>query len=84
RNPALGLGLGLSIVKRMSTLLDHPVRLHSTPGQGTTVTVSVPLALAPASHATEGRAPLLAGRALLVEDDEVVAQSTADVLRTWG
>lgn len=84
RNPALGLGLGLSIVKRMSVLLDHPVRLESTPGQGTTVTVSVPLAVSAASHPAETQAPMLQGRAVLVEDDEVVAESTADILRSWG
>jgi CheY-like chemotaxis protein/anti-sigma regulatory factor (Ser/Thr protein kinase) len=37
-----GLGLGLSIVDRISRMLDHPVRFHSRPGQGTTFTVQVP------------------------------------------
>jgi Na+/proline symporter/signal transduction histidine kinase/CheY-like chemotaxis protein len=37
-----GLGLGLSIVDRISRILDHPVRFRSRPGQGTTFTVRVP------------------------------------------
>ncbi|MCM5681856.1 ATP-binding protein [Schlegelella sp. S2-27] len=84
RNPSLGLGLGLAIVKRMSMLLQHPVQLYSEPGVGTTVSMSVPRA-----HRLERRAPDLdslhfEGRALLVEDDLLVAESTADLLRSWG
>jgi two-component system, sensor histidine kinase len=84
RNPSLGLGLGLAIVRRMSVLLDHPVRLRSRLGSGTTVSVSVPRtqrldSLAPDLHALQ-----LHGRALLVEDDRLVAESTAELLRAWG
>jgi Na+/proline symporter/signal transduction histidine kinase/CheY-like chemotaxis protein len=37
-----GLGLGLSIVDRISRILDHPVRFRSQPGRGTTFSVRVP------------------------------------------
>lgn len=41
---ASGLGLGLSIVDRLSKVLNHPVQLQSTHGKGTTFRVSVPIA----------------------------------------
>src|SRR3990167_5845121 len=34
RNAERGLGLGLAIVKQLAELLEHPLRLHSSPGQG--------------------------------------------------
>lgn len=39
-----GLGLGLSIVRRLSLLLGHRVAVRSQPGEGTCVTVEVPVA----------------------------------------
>lgn len=44
RQQAKGLGLGLSIVRRLSNLLAHRVRVASWPGRGTMMSVSVPLA----------------------------------------
>lgn len=41
-----GLGLGLSIVKRTAELLDHPLQVASVSGQGSTFSVTVPLAVA--------------------------------------
>jgi two-component system CheB/CheR fusion protein len=37
-----GLGLGLSIVQRLSTLLAHPVKVHSVLGKGSAFSVEVP------------------------------------------
>ena len=42
RDSGGGLGLGLSIVRRMSQMLDHPVTVRSRVGQGTVFAVSVP------------------------------------------
>ncbi len=39
-----GFGLGLSIVKLITELLDHPVKVHSAPGEGSTFSIQVPLA----------------------------------------
>jgi Na+/proline symporter/CheY-like chemotaxis protein/PAS domain-containing protein len=47
-----GLGLGLSIVERISRILDHPLGLRSTPGRGTLFTVRVPR-----GRASEGPRP---------------------------
>jgi signal transduction histidine kinase len=43
RDSGRGLGLGLSIVRRMSQMLDHPVTVRSQVGRGTVFAVSVPL-----------------------------------------
>jgi signal transduction histidine kinase len=40
-----GLGLGLSIVRRLATMLGHRVTVRSQPGEGTCVTVEVPIAI---------------------------------------
>jgi signal transduction histidine kinase len=42
RDHRKGLGLGMSIVKRMADLLGHEVSLSSASGKGTSVTVRVP------------------------------------------
>lgn len=84
RNPSLGLGLGLAIVKRMSVLLQHPVQLYSEVGVGTTVSIAVPRAQRLERRAPDLDSLHLQGRALLVEDDLLVAESTADLLRSWG
>lgn len=38
-----GLGLGLSIVQRLATLMDHPVALRSKPGKGSAFMITVPM-----------------------------------------
>lgn len=42
RDRSRGLGLGLSIVRRLATLLYLELELESTPGVGTTITLSIP------------------------------------------
>lgn len=73
RDRTKGLGLGLSIVRRLCHLLGITLDLHSVAGQGTTMTLKVPLEsiglLAPAQPqpaSTES----FAGLTVLVIDDE--------------
>ncbi|WP_245986549.1 sensor histidine kinase [Azospirillum thermophilum] len=43
RDSARGLGLGLSIVRRTASILDHPVSVQSKVGRGTMFSISVPI-----------------------------------------
>ncbi|CAH2602623.1 Histidine kinase [Rhodovastum atsumiense] len=99
-NPArerrVGMGLGLSIVRRLSALLDCPVGVDSTPGQGTAFTVTVPLAAAaappavvPALPERPVQPPAAVRRArppaiLVVDDDPLVRESFELMVESWG
>ncbi|MFT3717138.1 ATP-binding protein [Pseudorhodoferax sp.] len=88
RDRAQGLGLGLSIVRRLAALLAHPLRLRSRPGHGTCFSVLVravpPVAAgAPVPGRAAARRPLPAH--VLVLDDEVdSAGATAAWLSAQG
>jgi signal transduction histidine kinase len=95
-NPArdrhLGLGLGLSTVKRLSDLLGLDVSvLRTAPGQGSVFALKLPRVAMEASAATPGGAAesgtpaLLHGhRVLVIEDDADSRGALAGLLRSWG
>ena len=82
-----GTGLGLSMVHGLAAQLGGSMRISSKPGAGTTVDVWLPVA----DH-TDGVAdvlrddatPISTGTALLVDDEELVRLSTADMLSELG
>lgn len=81
-----GLGLGLAIVRRIAALLGHGVALQSRPGRGTVVTLRLACgtpALAGVPDDSAALAPL-GGRLLLVDGDEAVVASTAELLEALG
>ncbi|MDR1968310.1 MAG: response regulator [Burkholderiaceae bacterium] len=93
RDRSRGLGMGLSIVRRLSQLLDHPVQLHSRLGHGSRFRLVLPAAsTAPAQPAeSESRAmrgalsgSLPARHLLLVEDEDDIAHAMTALLRTHG
>jgi signal transduction histidine kinase/ActR/RegA family two-component response regulator len=84
RDPRKGIGLGMAIVKRMADLLGHRVSLRSAEGKGTSVKISVPRASSSVQLAPHVHSVSLQGTILLVEDDEIVASSTATLLEEWG
>jgi len=93
RNLRRGHGLGLAIVRRLSQRLGLAVTLRSAPGRGTVVAFTVPQAPAGAvpgaaaatvADAPPPAAPLRPGLSVLVvEDNAVVADSLATLLRQW-
>ena len=94
RDRAKGVGLGLAIVRRLSKLLGIEVRLRSRPGKGSVFELSVPLANAQNAHApaisasappvTVAPARLAGKRIVVVEDDEIVAESIKFSLELAG
>ncbi|MEZ5839726.1 MAG: PAS domain-containing hybrid sensor histidine kinase/response regulator [Hyphomicrobiales bacterium] len=87
---ARGLGLGLSIVERISRVLDHPVTLTSTPGRGSKFSVEIPLAESQISARTEPTAmptpaTQLAGMTVLCIDNEArILDGMEALLSGWG
>ena len=87
-----GLGLGLSIVRRMSQALDHRVEVRSNPRRGSRFTVVAPLAEPDAPRSADfvlvenwARANDLNGRRiLLIENDPEVMEATRWLLTQWG
>ena len=84
----IGLGLGLSIVKRLSELLEINLDLHSAPDEGTKFTLTFPALLEgeitdilPKSK----RADIAKGAlVVLVDDEDDIRQSMSGLLADWG
>lgn len=89
RNSTKGLGLGLSIVRRVARLLGHPLQVESEPGRGTRVSLTLPLC---ASSVSTTRKPAVARSVhaaldvtvLVVDDDAKVLAGTTALLESWG
>ena len=82
-----GLGLGLSIVKRISQLLNVDVHIRSNPGSGTQVAIAglkqaAPEVTAPRMKNIHERLNGL--RICLIEDDTNVLLATKALLEKWG
>ncbi|QRM54143.1 PAS domain-containing hybrid sensor histidine kinase/response regulator [Sinorhizobium sp. BG8] len=88
---APGLGLGLSIVDRISRVLGHPVDLQSTQGRGTSFKVRVPIEAAAKPHAPSVRAsapttdePLRGLRVLCIDNEPRILDGMCLLLSGWG
>lgn len=83
-----GTGLGLSMVYGVAKQSGGSAKIESAPGDGTTVSIILPLAQAPHLPTAEGSErlmPLPSGlKVLLVEDDDGVRASVGDMLATLG
>lgn len=82
-----GLGLGLSIAKHIAELLGHRLDVRSTPGQGSTFSIEIPLGRPAVKKPESSRAISTVDNAvqpviLLVENDEAVADATIMLLKT--
>jgi CheY-like chemotaxis protein len=87
RGVSAGLGLGLAIVKSLVEMHLGSVQAHSEGlGQGTTITVRLPVIEAPAEVPTTPRARAATGstRVLVVDDNEDAADTLASLLGSAG
>jgi signal transduction histidine kinase len=89
RDRRLGLGLGLSIVKRLGDVLDCPVSVRSRPGRGSVFEISVQLSADPTGATASGRDDAdderLRGMLVLVVDDELdILIGMEALLVSWG
>ncbi|MGK7296939.1 MAG: PAS domain-containing hybrid sensor histidine kinase/response regulator [Candidatus Wenzhouxiangella sp. M2_3B_020] len=89
---AEGLGLGLSICRRISQMLDVPLELRSRPGFGSVFTVTVPGAaevVGDQAAAAPASAPRASGgfdglRVLCIDDDREILDGMRMLLERWG
>jgi CheY-like chemotaxis protein len=89
RDRTQGLGIGLSIVRRLSVLLSHPVQVISRPGHGShfraVLTAAQPQEPhpAPAGDAAGDRRAL-PKRVLLIDDEAAIGEAVAALMATYG
>jgi signal transduction histidine kinase/CheY-like chemotaxis protein len=85
-----GLGLGLSIVRRLSQLMKAPLVLRSLSGRGTVFTLELPQGRARPAADAPMRASAPLGLTLdrrlvvMIEDDPAVKSGLEVLLKSWG
>ncbi len=87
RDRSKGLGLGLSIVKRLADILQHEVDVRSRPGRGSVFSISVPLAPVAGSTPPEVqpyRADLAGAVIVVIDDEAPIRKAMEEILRGWG
>ncbi len=87
RDRAKGLGIGLSIVQRLSRLLGHPLQVRSRPGGGSRFRLILPAVAALGAAAPEAYPPgalPLPRRVLVIDDETAIRQAVTELLRAHG
>jgi Na+/proline symporter/signal transduction histidine kinase len=83
-----GLGLGLSIVRRVCRLLDHPLRVQSKPGRGSCFAVSLPVRQpSPETTGSSGLTSVVrqdSGRVLCIDNEQQIVDGMRLLLSDWG
>lgn len=87
RDRRKGLGLGLAIVRRLATLLDHRLTLESRPGSGSCFSVTMskaePFSELDGLEKADSYHADWCGRVLLVDDEPEVLEAVAMTLEGW-
>lgn len=90
RNRQKGLGLGLAIVRRTLTLLDHSIQIESEVGKGTEITLCLPLSDETQTERTHQtlqttRHNKLDKLKVMIVDNELsIVKAMTDLLESWG
>jgi len=85
-----GLGLGLAIVRRLSSLMNAPLNLRSIAGKGSVFTLEVPIGRPRPAAALPARSSAPLGLTLerrlvvMIEDDPAVQSGLEVLLKSWG
>ena len=96
RNRNKGLGLGLSIVKRLSKVIACPLSFHSHFGKGCYFALSFPAQTLIEAPIAQTERPIEASKqaqttplnrqyhVLIIEDDSIVAEALNHLITSWG
>ncbi len=89
RARSMGIGLGLSIVERIATLLDLRRQVYSVPGRGSMFGVIVPFGRVHRPLHAVGESPKVSQSATglaiaVIEDDQPVREALVATLARWG
>lgn len=88
RNKHKGLGLGLSIVRRIMNLLDHPLLLTSNTGQGSEFILSLPLGDPSLQHSpkpvSKNCLDMDGQHILLIDNETDIVHAMQKLLTQWG
>ncbi|EKD58417.1 MAG: hypothetical protein ACD_56C00133G0001 [uncultured bacterium] len=80
-----GTGLGLSITSRLVKLMGGEIWVESTPDNGSTFHISIPLITAPEQLPAVFDAKQIIGkRALIIDDNEINRRIFREMLTRWG
>lgn len=88
RDRAKGLGLGLSIVKRLCDLLEAQISVESTPGKGSSFHLALPNSTATKPLALDKKSPqkpidISSLNVLVIDDEIMVRESMGLLLESW-
>ena len=79
-----GTGLGLTISRRLVTLMEGEIGVESIPGEGSTFWFTVPFARSRAAPVESAHANLRGTRTLVVDDDPSACELLRKTLQSWG
>ena len=89
RDRSKGLGLGLAIVERLCTLLDHKLDVQSAPDIGSIFSVDVPIShetdlqTAKSTSAGSFTSDVAGLNVLVIDDEELIREAMATTLKDW-
>lgn len=89
RHSSKGMGLGLAIVRRLATLLDHPVGIDTQPGRGSRFSIEVPCVAAtlrrpaPPSELVQRGSTLAGARIAVIDDEAIVVEGMQALFAAW-